>query len=875
MNLHNPIITFVIKSSLRIFLLFTPLISLAQQPLQLKNDDLTIAWKKTGKGYAVSQLLLTNGAKYIKADQLSGEFSFLYSEKKPDTTVLAHLYGERAKHFPESSYMYIIDTWRDALRPVPMNRAGDAFHFFPGKAETSGDTAIIFTSTTSKAMLRSVWQLDKKYPGDILVTITLRSLATGYFSICSPALRTIKETDLKWGIIPGVLQGSHLEKDLVKSYAYGHGIPDQPVVVRERTVSTLSPILTDKKGISLAVTPQPGTGRDPWQDSVNTHSQWKLGLSLMNREAALSPTLYYPVLGETGSFLNAGDEISFSFRYTVRTGDWYDLYQHAANDIYRFPDFLKLKKTKRSLTDRLLAMQGYLHSDSTSLWRLENYNGDTIGAQAYNGGVVASQRDAMKNSDYGAMWMMATVADDSVLLHQRLPYARNFKLTQQQITQGFFQGAAVGQYYLSKSKHFTEEWGSYVEPIAITYYTLIDIGNILLFEKEDTALFRRLRLGADRLLQWQHPDGHWEVAYDRMTEQRTFTDLKDYRPTFYGLLVAYQLLGDKKYLDGAVRGAEWFIREAVGQGFYLGVCGDLRFVPDFATGQSSAAMLALFEITKDKKYLDVAIEIARFYTTSVYTQPVPSAKIKLVNGRQREDWEIAQAGLSFEHGGTIGSATKQGPILLASHAGLFVRMFSLTKDSLFLNMARAAALGREAFVDSATSVASYYWAAMNKGAGPFPHHAWWQIGWLTDYLLAETSLRTNDCISFPKGFITPKVGPHQSYGFAPGNVFGAKANLVLRKGMLQADDPYIDYFGAVSTDKKEIFFVMLNNDDEERETSIRVDPAIVLDTNKYTITATDILDGNGSRISGADPHGPLKIFIPAYGIRIIKISCEN
>jgi hypothetical protein len=43
---------------------------------------------------------------------------------------------------------------------------------------------------------------------------------------------------------------------------------------------------------------------------------------------------------------------------------------------------------------------------------------------------------------------------------------------------------------------------------------------------------------------------------------------------------------------------------------------------------------------------------------------------KNVNGVQRKDWEIAQSGLSFEHGGIFGSANRTGPIMLASHAGL-------------------------------------------------------------------------------------------------------------------------------------------------------------------------------------------------------------
>src|SRR5690606_5452339 len=121
-------------------------------------------------------------------------------------------------------------------------------------------------------------------------------------------------------------------------------------------------------------------------------------------------------------------------------------------------------------------------------------------------------------------------------------------------------------YYLSNSKRFTEEWGDYVEPIALTYYTMLDIGNILLFHANDEELRARLRAGADKLLGWQKPDGSWEVAYDKKHEQPLFTDIKDLRPTFYGLLVAYRILGDNKYLDAAKRGANWLLQQAVNNG---------------------------------------------------------------------------------------------------------------------------------------------------------------------------------------------------------------------------------------------------------------------------------------------------------------------
>lgn len=73
-------------------------------------------------------------------------------------------------------------------------------------------------------------------------------------------------------------------------------------------------------------------------------------------------------------------------------------------------------------------------------------------------------------------------------------------------------------------------------------------------------------------------------------------------------------------------------------------------------------------------------------------------------------------GIEFEHGGVAGSANHRGPILLASHAGMFVRMYRLTKDSLFLNMARAAAM-EDAFVDFKRESLPH-WDSMNNGAGP-------------------------------------------------------------------------------------------------------------------------------------------------------------
>ncbi|MCW3466105.1 glycerophosphoryl diester phosphodiesterase [Chitinophaga nivalis] len=857
-----------------LLMMYLPVAAQQATQVSLATAALQLHWKQFQEQWRLNSIVVNHQGSWQQLPHVNGEYTFLYAKEKPDTTPVA-LYDKAGKqlHFPEPIYRYILPLWEKALQPVSMNTAGEAAYLYPSAVKKTGNQTLCFTAENDKASIIATWQPDTAFPADILVKISLQAKAAGYFSLATPTLATVPEKELAWGGIPGYFQSNAIEKDFIKAYAYMQGIPDKPVIVRERTAATLAAFVSTRQHLTIGVIPAPGTGRDPWEHAVKTQDNWQTGLSLMNRKASLTPTAYHPVLGEKGSFLEKGDTVTFSFRYTIRRADWYTVFKHAVNDVYHFADFLSLKKTRQSLSSRILTMYQYLINDSTSLWKREQYNGVDIGAQAYLGGVYGAQKDAMKNADYGAMWMLAAITEDTVLQQTRLPYARNFKLQQQDHNPGFFHGATAGQYYLTKSKRFTEEWGPYTEPIGITYYMLMDIGNLLLFQPGDTTLRKALQAAADKLLAWMDTDGHWEVAYDLTSGKPMFTDIADLRPTFYGLLVAYNILKDEKYLAAARKGADWYIREAIQKGHFLGVCGDTRFVPDFATGQSAQAFLHLYETTREEKYLRAAIRTAQLYTTSIYTHPIPSAQKKIVNGMARQDWEISQVGLSFEHGGTLGSANQRGPILLASHAGMFVNMFMQTHDSLFLHMARAAALGRDAFVDTTTGVASYYWDVMNKGAGPYPHHAWWQIGWITDYLLAEIKLRSAGSVTFPHGFITPKVGPHLTYGFATGSVYGTPAKLLLKPGLIEIANPYIDYYCAINTAQKKLWLISLNNDDDAQKSTVQIDYTKVINhTGIKPVTVFGISNrGERTRLS---TRNSFPLTLAPYGLQVIEINYQ-
>ncbi|HXI01516.1 MAG TPA: hypothetical protein VNI52_14705 [Sphingobacteriaceae bacterium] len=846
----------------------TSRVNTSESDIQLKGSNVVLSWQKGNQGWQISQARVSQKGNWVNLDAPSGEYTLLYSAAKPDTTPVNLFDPVHASKKNYTDFKYDTKkTWIQGTTPVAMNVAGEAIHFFPSAATFTSNNNLRFNQEMAVASINAEWKLDPIYKSDVVVELTLIAKKDGYYSLASPTLATVPEKNLTWGILPGYFQGKELQKDFLLAYGYGQGIPDKPVVVRERTATTLSPLLSSSNGVTIAVIPNPGLSRDPWEKDKMTHSVWQLGLSLMNRKSELSPTMYYPVLGQKGSFLKAGQQIKYGFRYTLQASDWFDVYKHAIYDIYRLNDFLSLKETKQSLTERLNSMHSYLVDDKSSLWNVVEFEGMKIGAQSYLGNVAgAKNQDAIKNSDYGAMWMLANSTKDPLLLKGRLPYARNFKLKQQDDKPGFFQGAAIGQYYLMNSKRFVEEWGSHVEPISLTYYTMLDMGNILLFEPNDKELVERLRLGADRLLAWQKPAGNWEVAYDHKTQEPTYTDLQDLRPTFYGLVVAYRILGDKKYLDAARLGADWFIKNAVDKGHFLGVCGDTRLVNDFATGQSAQALLDLYDFTNEPRYRYAAIEAARIYTASIYTHPIPTTDTKLVNGIPRKEWQISQVGLSFEHGGAIGSAATNGPILLASHAGLFLRISQLTREPLYRDLARAAAWGRDAFVNDETSVASYYYNAMNAGAGKFPHHAWWQIGWVTDYLIAEVTLRSNNLITFPRGFVTPKVGAHQTYGFAPGKIFGEIANLSSTEGLLSIDKPQVDYIVAKSTDTKKAFVIFLNNHIRPAQTKLSWG-----DKSKNFKNIT-IKNYSGKTISKQKLSSETVLNLDGYGLQVVELK---
>jgi len=808
-----------------------------------------MSWEISSNGYQLKETIIKSFDSQYKVTNSTQQQTIIYSPEKPHLQAVDSFFTNKGFIFPEKSFRNTRRTWESNISNIAFNKVGEQSltSFF----KLVSKNPLTFQSENKFGSITSTWSIDSN---SIIIKQTLTAKRNGYFSVTTPSIFYSEINDIEQVVIPGYIFAKQISPDFVSAHAYGHFIPDRPVIYRDRCATTPTVILSTKH-YTVSIVPEEKFVRKPHDKMRDTHENWNVGLSIMNLNSEVAPTLYYPVLGQENSFLHEGEKLEFGYRFIVTQDDWYTAYKQTIYNVFKF-DEQKNIYNRQSLTSRIYQIYRYLTNPTTSRFRVvDNGKGLLIGAHDYLGSVLGKSDDAMKNSDYGAMWMLANLTRDSILLNNIIPYARNFKLDQiySDKESKMLKGAVKGQYFLWKSKKWVEEWGEYIEPIGITYYALADIGNMLLFQPDDTELLSRFKLAAEYLLSLQKKDGSWEVGYNINDMTIIYPDLKDYRPTFYGMLIAHEILKDKKYLEAAIKGADWFVKEAVEKGRFIGVCGDARFSPDFGTAQSVQALLDMYNITGNLKYKNAAIKTAKIYTTYIYTYPNGQYSLMTHSKQTLPGWAFSQSGLCFEHAGTIGSSNTRGPIMLSSFAGMFVRMFKLTGDSLYIDMARASANGKDAYVDDKTGVVSYYWDTFNTGAGPYPHHAWWQIGWILDYLVSEAELRSKGGITFPRGFITPKVGPHQCLGFKHGIINGEKVQLIMNPKIVKCNHPMCEYLIFLS--EYNLYVIAMNS------------------CSNTIITDLDVDFKN--KVNECFTKEFKNIMIEPYGLKILKLNISN
>jgi hypothetical protein len=112
--------------------------------------------------------------------------------------------------------------------------------------------------------------------------------------------------------------------------------------------------------------------------------------------------------------------------------------------------------------------------------------------------------------------------------------------------------------------------------------------------------------------------------------------------------------------------------------------------------------------------------------------------------------------------------------------------------------------------------------------------------------------------------VTPKVGPHQTYSFAPGSIYGNKAQLVLHQNLVTPNNENVEYLTAMGQDGN-LYVVLLNVLNKALNVSIRLDLAPI--GNKSIKKIEEIVTGHEVNLS--------KVVFDAYGTKTYRVVLQE
>lgn len=588
--------------------------------------------------------------------------------------------------------------------------------------------------------------------------------------------------------------------------------------------------------LSWAVSGDPDS--TPFEFPVPAKSHY--GLHIRNPQGQVQPSIYGPLVGTPESLAQPGQPVKFDFRVLVQPGDWYAGYRTIADEIFGWRDYRR--NGSGSLTDAALNMIDLYMDDAHGGWW----------ERAKAPYQVESKNGSTQSSPLTALSLYRLTGDRNIYRRRSLPTL---------------------EFVLSRNgPHFSpipEDTGGYAKG-AMT-------GPVNIFGATVYA-------GMWEMVNRRTPVLH-DIAFPAggIRASGTRQNFESHNQPFDEWLGRYLFTGDQASLDRAVRGADEYIarqitarptRELGVNPFFL-----MAYVPTWE------GLLRLYEVTKEKRFLDAAAFGARMVMTGMWTQPMPTdeqvkihpngyvhgdkLQLRLHKGtdqfrlgwpRQAGDapermapaWQVSSIGLGFEQPTTYTYQTNGGRMIMqAPWTSSFLRLATYTGDPQFETYARNAVVGRW------NNYPGYYYTTFTDllqnsrypYEGPdvsfvYYHHIIVHLSWTLDYLVSEAGLRSSGAIKFPGlrqfGYA---YFDNLVYGHAPGEVLGEKDVWPwLRRGLVSLDNPQINYLAAHNG--KSFFLILMNENSAKESVRIKFNPASINGGKTGFTKARNLVAGN-------------------------------
>jgi len=628
--------------------------------------------------------------------------------------------------------------------------------------------------------------------------------------------------------------------------------PQQSFLSSEDMCS-LPSAMVEKDGYTFGVIAEPHD--IPFELPSMSQGNVRFGVLVRNHKGNAQPMIFAPLLGTKESNLPVNKLYSFQLRLLLYKGKQPDAFRYVAEKLFGFKDyrknvFLNLNQTIENTID-------FAMNDMYCGW-----NADLRGFD-YSTDV---QKTVKVVSALHPLSISVVTDNESIYQRRALPMTE-FLMSRQ-------------RYLFTIDKTVTRQNAS--SKMAGPGMEVSELAALNDYYQDRSPVFRYYADSLSRI--------------SRSLNLNT-TSRGDAWPN---LLALYRMNGDPAVLEKSKSKADEYIKSRI-----------LQKAKDFSTTEQAAQfwtdfapswieLLDLYEETKEKRYLDAAVDGAKLYMEYVWFYPViPDKNITVNKGgmvafrcyeavrdsmpnmpapeQSVPGWRLSQIGLTPEASNTFAS---NPAIFLTHYASHLLRLAYYTSDDFFRSVARSAVIGRYAnypgydingIFNTVYSRPDYPLRPFNQISynQVYYNHVWPQIALLFDYLVSDVYALSKGKINFPGqyaqgyAYLKSKV-----YGDRPGIFYGDDSvYLWMPKQLLAIDNVQLNYLTGYGNGK--FYMVLLNQSDQPVKANVSFNPDLV-----------PVKAGNSLRIweQNQSPHvsaltdGKLHVAVAAKGITAIAID---
>ena len=590
-----------------------------------------------------------------------------------------------------------------------------------------------------------------------------------------------------------------------------------------------------------------------------------MGFSVKNEQNVVQPVAFAPVMGMKDSHVKAGQVIERKFVVGILPAGWNEVIEYISDQVYKVKDYRKQKEV--SLTEAMFNILDLMRNEEYGGWdaRLKGFydiEGDPETAPTV---VHAAPLAIIAASVFSE--------DEEFYLSRSLPTI---------------------EYTLSRSGY---RWATDLVPSG--YNKTLETLRLNPFNSQFNTSYYE---GLHRLLGGLNP---WlaSIALPGDTLRKT----KGYSTqvlSWVQAISAYNLTGDEKWKRFATSTADRYIDLQI----YKNSSQPVGLMSFYNTNVYAPwwDLIDLYELTKEEKYLKAAQYGASNTIAGIRSFPAVTEDLQTIHPGNRFDgntnlwwkgkekyrlgfprvandaqekqvpeWLVSPVGLGFEQPSTYFLRTKGKqvrPVFMSNWAPHLLRLYQYTHKPIYETYARNGVIGRF------TNYPGYYATGYTditlspdfpyKGpdvSSIYYHHIPPHLAFTWDYLVSEAIERSNGNINFPsckqEGFVwfTNRI-----YGNEKGKIFGdSKAKLWIKKGLIQIDNPTVNYLTAVS-DK--YFWVILSGESKQEESlTIRLEKVAELVGQGDIVQYTE----KGKTVKVNRVGNAVKVSVPGKGFRAL------